>query len=182
MTDVFESVAIVTGRPDAAALHAAVYQQLVPRMAERRIGFSSVGAIGGNTAVLLRGRQEDLPTGARPVGVAVDQEYEFRVAANVRVSRNGVHVHTYRHDTAGRMRWLHRQGHLHGFSLIEAIELETASVPVRRPGGKVLKMPVTTFSGRLRVTDGGKFAAVLLSGLGKGRTWGFGLLHVKPIG
>lgn len=181
MTEVFESVAIVTGRPDAAGLHAAVYRQLVPRQGERRIAFTSVGGVGANTAILLRGRQGDLPAGARAIGVAADREYEFRVSANVRVSRNGVHVHTFRHETDARMRWLARQGALHGFHVIEAVELETATVPIRRPGGKTLKIPVTTFAGRLRVTDTARFAAVLLAGLGKGRTWGFGLLQVNPV-
>jgi hypothetical protein len=75
MTDVFESVAIVTGTPDAAGLHAAVYRQLVPRQGRRRIGFTPVGAVGGNTAILLRGQKAELPAGAREISVAADQEY-----------------------------------------------------------------------------------------------------------
>jgi CRISPR system Cascade subunit CasE len=48
----------------------------------------------------------------------------------------------------------------------------------RKP--KVLKRPDVTLTGHLRVTDGEAFMKLLASGIGRHKSFGFGMLKIRP--
>jgi len=79
--------------------------------------------------------------------------------------------------------WL--RGHLEG-AVLERITLDAfrLSRVRRRDAGRTLydqKGPEASFSGLLRITDGGAFAATLARGVGRHRAFGFGMLLLRPV-
>jgi CRISPR-associated protein Cas6/Cse3/CasE subtype I-E len=77
--------------------------------------------------------------------------------------------------------WLHRRGDEHGFAVLEA-----ATQPIKRsvqtPEKKhAFGIHGCLFTGRLRVTDVDKLNHAMAHGICIHRTWGFGLLSIRPI-
>lgn len=93
--------------------------------------------------------------------------------------------------------WLHRKADQHGFRLLGVrVNPDVADVRVA-PEGKVLgwrevrdetnsKRRLTfgaaLFEGVLEISDAEKFRQALLSGIGSGKAYGFGLLSIAPAG
>lgn len=78
-------------------------------------------------------------------------------------------------------RWLDAQGSAHGFGVKDMVCLgyETLSIP--RKGGD-LRFGIVELDGHLTVTDPAAFAAKLLSGFGRARAFGCGLMLVARTG
>ncbi len=75
--------------------------------------------------------------------------------------------------------WLRRRGERHGFD-IEACHVERYEVLRTQKGSHAITLGVAEFGGVLRVADPEKLTATLSQGLGHGRSFGLGLLLLKP--
>ena len=79
--------------------------------------------------------------------------------------------------------WLIRQGTQHGF------EIQGGQIRVQESGAEDFIKPCgtrvtyisATFIGELKVTDAEKFKAALLSGIGREKAYGCGLLTILPV-
>lgn len=87
------------------------------------------------------------------------------------------------------MDWLVRKSTEGGFAIMEvrgadnvpdALQREPGIVRGMREGSRVTVEGVV-FEGRLRITDAERFCEALLTGLGRGKAYGFGLLSVAPV-
>lgn len=85
--------------------------------------------------------------------------------------------------------WLIRQFDLRGGAQINpsAITMDRFSIErmTRRTHGdnrsvRVIQRPDVTFTGRFTVTDSDEFVALLRSGIGRHKSFGFGMLKVRP--
>ncbi|MFO8008762.1 MAG: type I-E CRISPR-associated protein Cas6/Cse3/CasE [Candidatus Brocadiia bacterium] len=97
---------------------------------------------------------------------------------NVPISREEVYA-----------KWLRTQFERRGGARTRSVRLERFSLErmLRRSGGNgrkthVVKRPAATLTGQLEVTDEGQFLALLRRGIGRHRSFGFGMLKVRPPG
>ncbi|MFJ2620777.1 type I-E CRISPR-associated protein Cas6/Cse3/CasE [Glutamicibacter sp. NPDC087344] len=89
------------------------------------------------------------------------------------------------HD-AQKVEWLQRQGALHGFSILESADIGPM-VRIGASGNRRFKrknstvtLHSTQFDGTLRVDDLQAFRAALVSGIGRGKAYGLGLMSLAP--
>jgi CRISPR system Cascade subunit CasE len=81
--------------------------------------------------------------------------------------------------------WLRRQFDIRGGAHVESVRLERFSIErmTRRDhsggGTKQIKRPDVTLTGALEVTDSDAFLRVLRSGIGRHKTFGFGMLKIR---
>lgn len=81
--------------------------------------------------------------------------------------------------------WLRRQFDLRGGARIETVRMDRFSIErmTRRDHGtdgtRQIKRPDTTLTGTLTVTDSDAFMKVLRSGIGRHKTFGFGMLKIR---
>ena len=80
----------------------------------------------------------------------------------------------------GRLRWFQRRAKASGFEIIEVDLIRTTRLVQRK--GESFQLDDCEFFGRLVVRDEHKFFHALGSGIGKARTWGFGLLQLGKDG
>jgi CRISPR system Cascade subunit CasE len=73
--------------------------------------------------------------------------------------------------------WLEAQGGAHGFAIVDmaCLGYETLSIPRQ---GEAIQLGVLELEGHIAVTDPGALAPKLLSGFGRGRAFGCGLMLV----
>lgn len=83
---------------------------------------------------------------------------------------------------ADQMAWLERQASQHGFSLLSANVVPTANVfGVKSKGTAPIRIVTVLYQGVLQITDPGLFVAAIQQGIGRGRSYGCGLLSIAPI-
>ncbi len=93
-------------------------------------------------------------------------------------------------DEYAQMEWLARKGEVSGFELCRQAlsdlpdaralqERASTSTVGQHPNGH-LTLDGVLFEGHLRVTDAGLFREALVSGIGPGKAYGFGLLSIAP--
>lgn len=75
--------------------------------------------------------------------------------------------------------WLARQGAQHGFELLE-LHQARFTMHMDRRAGQVLPLPVQDLAGVIRVEDPARLAGALRSGIGRGRSFGCGMLRLSP--
>jgi CRISPR-associated protein Cas6/Cse3/CasE, subtype I-E/ECOLI len=75
--------------------------------------------------------------------------------------------------------WLRRRGERNGF-VVESCHVGRYEILRMQKGIHAITLGVAEFSGILRVQDPEKLATALLNGLGHGRSFGLGLLLLKP--
>jgi len=81
--------------------------------------------------------------------------------------------------------WLRRQFDIRGGARVESVRMERFSIErmTRRDhsggGTKQIKRPDVTLMGTLTVTDSDAFMEVLRSGIGRHKTFGFGMLKIR---
>ena len=133
-------------------------------------------------------------------GLADGGRYRFRLAGNV--TKAAVDVGSPNRsrpeltrgkrvaitDEAGQLAWLDRQGELHGFS----VERDPQGVPQVRLGEvgskrfsrdkATVTLNKVRFDGVLTVHDADALRAALVSGIGRGKAYGLGLLTLAPAG
>lgn len=90
-----------------------------------------------------------------------------------------------------RIEWLKRKGAGAGFRLAKVqIKTDVENVAAvaqskiksrRKAGEEAMTFGSVVFEGVLEITDAEKFQAALVSGIGSGKAYGFGLLSVAPV-
>ncbi|MFJ6415571.1 type I-E CRISPR-associated protein Cas6/Cse3/CasE [Paeniglutamicibacter sp. NPDC091659] len=85
-----------------------------------------------------------------------------------------------------KIQWLQRQGESHGFSILESSE-HGPMVRIGPSGNRKFKrnhstvtLHSTQFDGTLRVDDVDALRAAMVSGIGRGKAYGLGLLSLTP--
>lgn len=83
--------------------------------------------------------------------------------------------------------WLAAQFERHGTAVAHSVRLTRFSLErmLRRAHGDTrraafIKRPAATLEGDLEVTDGGRFSELLRAGIGRHRSFGFGMLKIRP--
>lgn len=86
-------------------------------------------------------------------------------------------------DYQGQLQWLEKKGKNSGFELIglPTIEKEYNHLYRDKEKGNKATFYGLDFTGRLRVTNTEKFRKALCEGIGRARSFGFGLLTIAPI-
>ena len=101
----------------------------------------------------------------------------FQLRASVSQKTRGKRSYYPVTDWRSRHAWLQRQGERHGFALL-TVNCNAVFAKVEKTG-KTFTVDQTDFTGALKVTDAGKFASALRTGIGStARAFGFGLLLI----
>ena len=148
---------------------------------------ADAAAVGARLAFSLRANPTVFRHGfadgkGRRVGVGINPEMTF-----AQRGRPGEHPTSPADVAAWRevelAAWLRRQGERGGFA-VEAVAagpvVERRIVRPRDRGGAPMTLHEVEFAGVLSVTDAAAFAATRSAGVGRGRSFGFGLLMLRP--
>lgn len=146
----------------------------------------------------VRPRWDDLPRGyldraaeVRPLEPLLDRItyasiWRFRLTANATVTNNQTRSRRGLTREADLVEWLSRKSAQIGAQLstnqqptFTARDLGTIS---GRRGAQKITLRQALFEGVLRVEDAGVCKAALISGIGRGRAYGCGLLTLAPVG
>lgn len=95
------------------------------------------------------------------------------------LKRNGKRV-PVRGDEA-RVEWLERKATASGFSFDSTAIRVTEMAPIGSKGAKTITVAGALFDGILTVTNVEQFRAAVRKGIGPAKSYGFGLLSVKPL-
>jgi CRISPR system Cascade subunit CasE len=106
--------------------------------------------------------------------------FRFRLRANPTTQpEDHARRHIAVHGPSGRLEWLDRRATSWGFAVVGATERREPMLRFRRrPDEDPLKIVSCLFDGILRVTDPELFRRACVSGCGRGRPYGFGLLSL----
>jgi hypothetical protein len=118
--------------------------------------------------VLVRRRDDPVPSCRN------GEVYQARLSAMITKKRDGKRGWIRRDLKEPRIEWLHRRAEQHGFEAIDPV-VSVERVFVDKPGAEFWA-DVSTFVFDLKVTDEVKLRQALTEGIGKGRTWGLGML------
>ena len=77
-----------------------------------------------------------------------------------------------------REKWFLRQAKQNGFECLSLIEEGKENITVKKDAKSAFTFPSVTFKGILQVTDPGKFASALRTGIGAEKAYGMGMLMV----
>lgn len=81
-----------------------------------------------------------------------------------------------------QLAWLERQAARHGFHLLSVDVVPTPNVfGVKTKGTPPIRIFTVIYQGILQVTDPSLFVAAIQHGIGRGRSYGCGLLSVAPV-
>ncbi|MDD5922747.1 MAG: type I-E CRISPR-associated protein Cas6/Cse3/CasE [Eubacteriales bacterium] len=115
-----------------------------------------------------------------------DGLYRFRVTLNPVVSLSqgvGIRGKVVPEITATQqLHYLESRADRLGFELIpdKYQIVERGWIPFRKQGQKMIRLSKATYEGKLRVIDPETFRRTLVSGIGKKKAYGFGLMTVIP--
>ncbi len=122
--------------------------------------------------------------------LAVGQGFQFRLRGNPSRRDNATRKVLGLYHRSDQLAWLERQGVRHGFALLGADVVPSANVFGRkREGGdgeapgpvRTVRLATALFQGALRVTDPVAFWGALQGGIGRGKSYGCGLLSLARL-
>jgi CRISPR system Cascade subunit CasE len=125
------------------------------------------------------------PCGVKPLDLdatvlSVGRRLRFRLLANPTIKRQGSRHGLFREDD--QRTWLIRKAAEGGFSVdVESLLIVPVGTLRSRSGGTVRSWFGVRFDGALAVVAPDRFCKSLVSGLGSGKAFGFGLLSVAPL-
>ncbi|MDA0268676.1 MAG: type I-E CRISPR-associated protein Cas6/Cse3/CasE [Cyanobacteria bacterium] len=124
-------------------------------------------------------RSDTQPTGWVAKELA-NQVFEFRLRANPskrdRITRKLMGLS----DEADQLTWLRRQGDRGGFAVQTATVKSSPPIVGRKgEGGTPIRITPVLYDGMLTVTDGERFLTKLQEGVGRGKSYGCGLLSIS---
>lgn len=83
-------------------------------------------------------------------------------------------------DEADQLAWLRRQGDRGGFAVQTATVKSSPPIVGRKgEGGTPIRITPVLYDGMLTVTDGERFLTKLQEGVGRGKSYGCGLLSIS---
>lgn len=107
------------------------------------------------------------------------RRYRFRLRANPTVCRDGKRVGLIGEDA--QTSWLHKRAPAHGFR-VESVLVTGTEVLKALRGSKPITLRAATFEGYLECTDVASLEQALLTGVGRGKAFGLGLLSIALTG
>jgi CRISPR system Cascade subunit CasE len=127
--------------------------------------------------------------GAKSKSVELDEEslaigriLQFRLKANPSKRDNQSRKLIGLFHERDQLDWLERQGNNHGFMLQGVDVVPTPNVfGAKGKGSSPIRMTTVLFQGVLQVTDAERFLAAVRQGIGRGRSYGCGLLSVARV-
>jgi len=128
--------------------------------------------------LLVRTAQAITPSGQALPTPQAGAVLAFELQASVAARRGGKNIYPDLQDWLARRAWLDNEGCKHGFELMAA-HVTADRLRVTDKTGRTFWIDASHFTGVLKVTDAGLFAAALTSGIGRvGKAYGMGLLVV----
>lgn len=164
---------------NAYELHGRLYDMLCGPDGLRRF----LWAVEADPApvVIVRSRALPAALAAHAVPVEVPPLGSARlfklVASPARACGGGKKVRLPVGDRAARMRWLDRQAASNGFTVLGAPRLRWWTTRINR-GGQVILRETAMYEGMLSVGDPARLAQAMEQGIGRSRSFGYGLLRL----
>lgn len=128
-----------------------------------------------------------MPLGVKPFDLEPSQlelgrVFQFRLKANPskrdKQSRKLIGMF---HQT-DQLAWLERQAEQHGFKLLEVSVIPTPNVfGIKGKGEAPIRILTVMYQGILQITNSALFIQALQQGIGRGRSYGCGLLSIARI-
>lgn len=85
-------------------------------------------------------------------------------------------------DQADQIAWLERQADQHGFKLLGVDVIPTPNVFGMKEKGKApIRLLTVMYQGILQITDSSRFINAMQQGIGRGRSYGCGLLSIARL-
>lgn len=110
---------------------------------------------------------------------SVGQLLQFRLKANPSKRDNQTRKLIGMFHEADQLEWLSRQGDRNGFAVQQVDVIQTPNIFGRKGEGKApIRLATVLYQGVLRVKDVDRLVAALQQGIGRGRSYGCGLLSV----
>jgi CRISPR system Cascade subunit CasE len=107
---------------------------------------------------------------------------QFRLKANPSKRDNQSRKLIGLFNQADQLAWLERQGSNHGFELKGVDVIPTPNAFGMKPKGKApIRLVTVLYQGILEIVDSDRFMAALEQGIGRGRSYGCGLLSVAKF-
>lgn len=103
---------------------------------------------------------------------------QFRLRANPSKRDKATHKTIGLFKQQDQLEWLKRQSDRNGFRLHGADVIPSPNVFGRKKGKSPIRITTALYQGILEVTDSGAFTQALCQGLGRGKSYGCGLLSV----
>jgi CRISPR system Cascade subunit CasE len=114
--------------------------------------------------------------------VAAGRMFQFRLKANPSKRDNQTKKTIGLYHQADQLAWLERQGDRCGFRLLGVDVIPSPNVfGVKKKGTAPVRITTALYQGTLAVTDSGAFLAVVQQGLGRGKSYGCGLLSLARL-
>ena len=112
----------------------------------------------------------------------VGQLLQFRLKANPSKRDNQSRKLIGMFHEADQLEWLSRQGDRNGFEVKEVDVIQTPNVFGRKGEGKApIRLATVLYQGVLEVTEVDRLISALQQGIGRGRSYGCGLLSVAKF-
>jgi CRISPR system Cascade subunit CasE len=127
-------------------------------------------------------QQQSKPFAPEASQFPVDRLLQFRLKANPSKRDKETKKTLGLYFQPDQVEWLHRQGDRHGFK-VEAID--TIPTPnlwgSKGKGQQPIKVHTVLFQGILKVTDSSLLVSAIQQGIGRGKSYGCGLLSLSRI-
>jgi CRISPR-associated protein Cas6/Cse3/CasE subtype I-E len=130
--------------------------------------------------ITVRALSQYLPQQAKVIQTRYENgtALNFTLAANASICR-GKKKEVACLTKSELLDWIMRQASVNGFHVHqESIDVDTQPSLIRKPGKPVFFLNRAHFTGTLTVTDSDTFAQALVSGIGRHRGLGFGMLKI----
>lgn len=106
---------------------------------------------------------------------------QFRLRANPSKRDNQTRKTIGFYHRPDQVAWLERQSDRCGFHLQGVDVIPSPNVFGRKQGTSPIRMTTALFQGVLQVTESARFLTTLQTGLGRGKSYGCGLLSIAPL-
>ncbi len=105
--------------------------------------------------------------------------YSFEIDVNPTVKKNNKIIALFSYDDV--FNWFKRKAMDSGFSFNDNVEINSSSVSVKNSDDSYLNLGKSTIRGVLKIENKEIFVDSFFKGIGRSKTFGFGLLKIKPI-
>jgi CRISPR system Cascade subunit CasE len=114
--------------------------------------------------------------------IAAGRVFQFRLKANPSKRDNQTKKTIGFYHQADQLAWLERQGARCGFRLLGVDVIPSPNVfGVKKNGSAPVRLTTALYQGTLEITDSSSFLAVVQQGLGRGKSYGCGLLSLARV-
>ena len=141
--------------------------------------------IEGNWDTLPKGyltHHQSKPFNAEVIHLESGRVMQFRLKANPSKRDNQTKKLIGMFHQSDQLAWLERQASQHGFTVHGVDVIPTPNVFGVKSGGKApIRLVTVLYQGILQVSDPAHFLTALQQGIGRGRSYGCGLLSVAKI-